>query len=302
MFASFVFVQVSWSSMTPYRLVTIGSDGLSRIWDIREAAMKRYGTQVRKRLDYLLPLTEAEKKSSLEQTNVELAIASEVTVLNNELSVDITTQAPVLPPLPERERNNGHNNSVSNPAAIGGGEYEHPAIDQGENVNMRAAVVVRPLPPGVPAVDGAAGVGGDGGGGNDNNIDRPEGSFVANGNMDEGVRLIAKLQHGDILQANEQGPSTRARRKAIKVICIARCPLGGHFATGSEDGLGRIWADDEEDRVERIDRRFLDSEGVGVGCRWGSTRGESPVRQGTRKSTRVNSRSYYDSADGAFRC
>jgi len=35
----------------------------------------------------------------------------------------------------------------------------------------------------------------------------------------------------------------------VKVICIARCPIGGHFATGSDDGVGRVWSDPEDDVV-----------------------------------------------------
>ena len=31
---------VSWSTLTPYRLVTTSQDGLARMWDIREAALK----------------------------------------------------------------------------------------------------------------------------------------------------------------------------------------------------------------------------------------------------------------------
>ena len=37
-------------------------------------------------------------------------------------------------------------------------------------------------------------------------------------------------------------------------MCLARCPLGGHFATGSDDGLGRVWADDDDERINTLDR------------------------------------------------
>jgi hypothetical protein len=80
------------------------------------------------------------------------------------------------------------------------------------------------------------------------------GSFVANDKMDEGVKLVAKLQHGAPLDERLGGPGTRARRQAVKVICVARCPHGGHFATGSDDGICRVWQDDDDPAVEATDK------------------------------------------------
>lgn len=79
------------------------------------------------------------------------------------------------------------------------------------------------------------------------------GRFVANDRIDEGVRLIAKLQHGASLDERALAPGTRSRRAAVKVICVARCPYGGHFATGSDDGICRIWKDEDDGLSERID-------------------------------------------------
>ncbi|EED92123.1 WD40-repeat protein, partial [Thalassiosira pseudonana CCMP1335] len=67
------------------------------------------------------------------------------------------------------------------------------------------------------------------------------GDFIANDSIDEGVTLIAQMQHGNVVNENQQqGVGTRAKRKTVKVMCIARCPIGGHFATGSDDGIGRV--------------------------------------------------------------
>jgi hypothetical protein len=73
------------------------------------------------------------------------------------------------------------------------------------------------------------------------------GQFVRNEMLDEGVRLVTKLQHG--APPDESGAATRSRRKAVKVICIARCPRGGHFATGAEDGICRVWSEENDGNV-----------------------------------------------------
>lgn len=80
------------------------------------------------------------------------------------------------------------------------------------------------------------------------------GSFVANDNLDEGVKLLSKLQHGATSVERSTGIGTRGRRAAVKVICVARCPFGGHFATGSDDGICRLWRDEDNSAVEAIDR------------------------------------------------
>jgi len=90
------------------------------------------------------------------------------------------------------------------------------------------------------------------------------GAFVANDNIDDGVTLVAQLQHGAPVEENQQGRATRTSKKTIKVMCLARCPVGGHFATGSDDGLGRVWADDCDNHLEKLDLELneFDSEDI----------------------------------------
>ena len=80
------------------------------------------------------------------------------------------------------------------------------------------------------------------------------GEFQANNRIDKGVELVAQLQHGSILHDSDR--LTRTSGKPVKVMCIARCPIGGHFATGSDDGHGRVWADDDDWQVENLDNDF----------------------------------------------
>jgi WD40 repeat protein len=80
-----------------------------------------------------------------------------------------------------------------------------------------------------------------------------DGQFIANDLIDVGVKLVSKLQHGASVDERLGGPGTRARRSAVSVICVARCPSGGHFATGSDDGICRVWQDDDCSAVEKID-------------------------------------------------
>lgn len=81
------------------------------------------------------------------------------------------------------------------------------------------------------------------------------GDFVANNLIDAGVTLLAQLHHGgNVEEIGLTGPVTRTGHgKPVKVMCIARCPVGGHFATGSDDGLGRVWADDDDWQVGTLD-------------------------------------------------
>jgi hypothetical protein len=90
--------------------------------------------------------------------------------------------------------------------------------------------------------------------GDENNNIVP-GQFVFNDILDEGVKLLSKFKHGATGE-DMTGPGTRARRAAVNVICVARCPLGGHFTTGSDDGICRVWEDSEENGVAIVDRRF----------------------------------------------
>lgn len=209
---------VSWSTLTPYRLVSSGMDGLARIWDVRDAALKRYGSHIGKRLEYTLPLSESEKRTLNDESEAQRP-PSEENIVNGLV---------MLPPLPPPEAEN--NAPVADPAA---------------NVALPQAPVV-PNNAGDNANEAAG----------ENNAN--PGAFVANDIMDEGIRLVAKLQHGDVV-IQETGPGTRSRRKLVKVICVARCPIGGHFATGSDDGICRVWEDEDDERLALIDSRGKDT-------------------------------------------
>ena len=80
---------------------------------------------------------------------------------------------------------------------------------------------------------------------------------MATDSIDEGVKLLSKLKHGETFdEANAVGAGTRSRRSAVKVICVARCPHGGHFATGSDDGVCRVWLDEDDPAVKLVDDMF----------------------------------------------
>ena len=209
---------MSWSLLTPYRLVTCGDDGLARMWDVRKAALKRYVDMVGKRTDYIQP-----NQPDLDEVN------DEGNCLESQ---------ELLPPVPMPQPNN-----------VG--------VDANHGIGPESNdVVVPPLPPGAEGEDL---IGNSVNVANANHNGGNIGEFVANDAIDEGVEVIARMQHGEIIRENQQGVGTRARRKAVKVMCIARCPIGGHFATGSDDGLGRIWADSDDIRVENLDRTSIDS-------------------------------------------
>lgn len=89
---------------------------------------------------------------------------------------------------------------------------------------------------------------------NDNDTDA--GDFVANDTIDEGVKLLSKLQHGATTEERAALPGTRSRRAPVKVICVSRCPFGGYFATGSDDGICRVWRDEDDPRVQAVDDRI----------------------------------------------
>ena len=219
---------VSWSTLSPFRLVTCGENGLARMWDVRKAALKRYGDMICDRTDYILPTRKS--KSSSDQHNSEG---------NSEAKEDELRQN--VPPIPQRADDGGTNEN----------NLVVPPLPRGANENN---LVVPPLPPGAggigPIGNAANAMGGIA---NENRVN--VGDFVAGDAIDEGVEIIAQLQHGNLVNDSQlQGPGTRARRKAVKVMCLARCPIGGHFATGSDDGLGRVWADDDDARIESLDK------------------------------------------------
>jgi len=255
---------VSWSALTPFRLVTCGEDGLARIWDIRGAALTRYGNIISKRSDYRLPQTRkhnpAPQQGSLKTTVIDDA----------EMALD-----PIEKQSDEQGRSGAGSNLVSN-------RFPNlPSnIDEHEGIN----VAVPPLPPGAEGFGGVANQEAD-----PNVINRANpGDFVANDEIDEGVELLAQLQHGDFAANIQQGVNTRGRRKAVKVMCITRCPVGGHFATGSDDGLGRIWADDDDTRVESIDadlRESTNSDGENLRVQPLFVRNQTPPNQSELGST-----------------
>lgn len=222
---------VSWSTLTPYRLVSTGSDGYARLWDVRQACLKRYGRIVGRREEYRLRLTAAEKVIDNLESPSNTASSS-------------STQS-LLPPLPIRE-----------------------AIVAAASGASRAGSIVAPSPPiaivpplhaAVPPLPGS-------GHNNASTVRAPDnedassnqgpGQFVPNDLIDEGVKLLGKFKHGAVGEA--AGPGTRARSAAVKVICVARCPVGGHFTTGCDDGICRLWPDSEESRVAVVDRRNLE--------------------------------------------
>ena len=203
---------VSWSTLTPYRLVTTSADGLARTWDIRQACLKRYGKYIGKRPEYVDHVSTNENQM-LEST--------ESVVVNN--GSDLVNALPLLP-LPDR---------LDEPTAVVEPVGQGPPIPP----------LLAPLPPVLnnePA----------------NAIENEDGRFVANDVIDEGVSIVSRLQHGATLDERLVGPGTRTRRAAVNVICLSRCPFGGHFATGSDDGICRIWQDDDDVAVAKIDDKY----------------------------------------------
>lgn len=223
--------------MTPYRLVTAGADGLARTWDIREACLKRYGRWVGKRPEYRLDSIKtkpAGQESGPAQEPADQGVSDPVpnastggttpqddAVVQALPDVSVPVPAPPLPPPAVPVPAPPLPPSIPVPAPP-----LPPPADANDAVQNPSAANVHPI--------------------------QPAGLFVANDKIDEGVKLLSKLQHGAAV--NEQhGPGTRARRSTVKVICVARCPHGGHFATGSDDGICRIWLDDDDPAVKAVD-------------------------------------------------
>ena len=146
------------------------------------------------------------------------------------------------PPLPERQNQPETNNA----------EAPIPVLpDQAP---------LPPLPPAaaadVPPIPGAAPENQQAEGNDDAGAEAPaDGRFVANAEIDEGVQIVEKFLHGTSVEERMAAPGTRSRRAAVKVLSVARCPLGGHFATGAGDGICRVWEDAEDIDVEIVDNR-----------------------------------------------
>lgn len=200
--------------------MSIADDGLARMWDVREAALKRCKI-IRKRRDYILSELQkeiTEKKNAVEHQGVPTNEDNEHTpALNSTL------------------QNTEH------------GEQE----SSGEQQQIQnGAIFVPPLPPGAEF-----GIGFEMSDNNVNGTSAP-GTFVANNEIDEGVSLLSRLQHGELIENTQlQGAGTRSRRKKVKVLCLSRCPIGGHFATGSDDGIGRVWLDDSNKMIDKLDEK-----------------------------------------------
>jgi WD40 repeat protein len=111
---------------------------------------------------------------------------------------------------------------------------------------------VPPLPDAVPPLPGDATA--NNAAGNNQGEIAPPGQFVANDEIDEGVKLLCKFKHGST-GPEVVGPGTRSKRATVNVICVARCPLGFYFATGSDDGICRVFDDEEEFGVAIVDQR-----------------------------------------------
>jgi WD40 repeat protein len=184
------------------------------MWDIREAALNRYGVHVGKRQDYALPCSGNERRRETAETLSRSTIAD---VSSNILELEDA----FLPPLPLPEG--------------GDAVVRIPSVSNNAGGNVENAV-------------GAQQANGD---------DFQIGQFVFNDNLDEGVRLVSKLQHGPPLDENLPGAATRSRRKAVRVLCIARCPRGGHFATGADDGLCRVWSEEDGEVIAKIDSQCM---------------------------------------------
>ena len=243
---------MSWSSTTPFRLVTIAGDSLARMWDVREAALKRC-KNTRQRSDYILPLNDDQSGSN------DNGVAKHGGDTNDDIA---------LPPLPVSLENNEGQESSPN-----------------QQARHNVGVYVPPLPAGAENGIGAEVVGADG-----NPIVSEPGAFVANSEIDEGVLLLSRFQHGDLVEDTQfRGAGTRSRRKKVKVVCLSRCPIGGHFATGSDDGIGRIWLDDDNEAIDKLDEQNR----IDPDSHDGSTnRCQSQFRdslQRTRASSRGNS-------------
>ena len=260
---------VSWSKLTPYRLVSTASDGFARVWDIREACLKRYGNMVGQRAEYNLRLTNEEKKAKDESQK------------DSQRATEKSFVPDLLPPLPVRGESQSNLVSPVRPSAatVNTENLDSPApvpaqprdivqvvapseqppnriVGNNNGSDNANGIMVPPLPAAVPPLGQGADRGNQNGAASEGDADgeTAPGQFVANDLIDEGVKLLSKYQHGNIME--DHGPGTRSRRSAVNVICVARCPLGKQFVTGSDDGICRVWEDFDDSSVTIIDARL----------------------------------------------
>ena len=224
----------SWSTLTPYRLVTAGADGYARCWDIREACLIRYGGVVGKRFEY-------KKRKSENKSLVERAM---------EEQEESKEAEPSLPPIPARAEAPA---AATQAVAAGSVPVERLGnAETGETGNAGEQVPVPqpplpPLPPGQEQLQAAQAA---------PSADQEEnepGRFVAGDEIDEGVKLLSKMQHGASIDERMAGHGTRSRRASVKVLCVDVCPLGKHVATGADDGICRIFSAHDDVALERLD-------------------------------------------------
>ena len=274
-------------------------DGLARVWDIREAALKRYGAIIGDRSDYALPLTTEEKNDGKAGKRPKGRPKKNPSSVENETKDDGPVETV---PTEQVERTNGdqvvgENNKegqaqvadpAGNVALPTGQQAQVPPPEVPIHVADPATRVALPLGPGNTVAQPTENDGNDhgrnngrtsGNEGNPTNVPVAggagaegappvppaqhqrqngvlinPGAFVFNDEIDRGVKLVAKLQHGE-LPSRDSGIGTRGRNKLVKVICVARSPRGGEFATGSDDGFCRVWKDEDDWRIRKIDER-----------------------------------------------
>lgn len=229
---------MSWSALTPYRLVTTGADGYARTWDVREACLKRYGRVVGRRPEYRFRHESATPRSVLPPPTGAVADMAD----GPSAETPLRTEVP-LPPLPTRQAGgDGRREGVeAEPLPT---NVPQPPPNDGPQIPS-VPLPVPPLPPAAPAAGIAAAV--------EEDPQVYNGTFVANDIIDEGVQLLSKLKHGAVVDETAASPGTRSRRSPVKVICLSRCPHGGHFATGSDDGVCRVWSDEDDPAVRIVD-------------------------------------------------
>jgi WD40 repeat protein len=248
--------------------VTTGADGLARTWDIREACLQRYGSTIGDRSEYTLKvhgkditqykMATAPSTSSARSTNASAVAAraplstvdidtSDDDVMDFETGAEqpsVPPCAPVLAPDSSAFDFNAEPAPPLSPAdAILPPSPAPPFLPAPGAAEVPPPIPVPPLP---PAAGGAAM-------GDAEDSEAALGRFVANALLDNGVKLVTKFQHGATVEERMGGPGTRTRRSAVKVICVARCPVGGHFATGSDDGICRVWLDEDDSLVDQVD-------------------------------------------------
>ncbi len=256
-FCLFVFVstKVSWSSMTPFQLVTIAGDGLARLWDVREAALKRCKI-IRNRADYIDDKMNQTRNADVD-VDVDVNIASAAAHSTNQGGSETANDSSTSPP----------NADVGDESASAENQPNQPQEQQQQQQQQQeeengGGIYVPPLPAGAEFGIGAEAALNNNN--NNNQANAPQaGTFVANDEIDEGVVLISRLLHGDLNDSSQlEGAGTRSRRKKVKVLCLSRCPIGGHFATGSDDGIGRIWAEESNSTIEKLDQESRSRAGL----------------------------------------